>query len=96
VEGRVIKVKPDGTLNMSLLPRKQDAQEVDAEKLLTYMQQHNGEMPFTSKTDPEIIRQTFEMSKAAFKRAIGKLLKDRLIVIEDTRIVLTESESHPS
>ncbi|GEM01298.1 hypothetical protein SAMN05421839_10910 [Halolactibacillus halophilus] len=96
IEGRVIKVKPDGTLNMSLLPRKQEAQEVDAEKLLTYMQQNDGEMPYTSKTDPEVIRQTFEMSKAAFKRAIGKLLKDRRIIIGDTKIVLTESKSDPS
>ncbi|GEN56234.1 hypothetical protein GCM10012290_06120 [Halolactibacillus alkaliphilus] len=96
VEGRVIKVKPDGSLNMSLLPRKQEAQEVDAEKLYNYMSAHDGMMPFTNKTDPELLRATFDMSKAAFKRAIGKLLKDRLIILEEDRIILANSENSPS
>lgn len=96
VEGRVIKVKPDGTLNMSLLPRKQEAQEVDAEKLYTYMANNEGYMPFTNKTDPDVIRDTFDMSKAAFKRAVGKLLKNRQIMIEEEGIRLMKTEEDPS
>lgn len=76
IEGRVIKVKEDGTLNISLLPRKQDAQGIDAELILNHLREHNGVIPFDNKTDPEEIRSTFSISKAAFKRAIGKLLKD--------------------
>ena len=79
VEGRVIEVKQDGTLNVSLLPRKQEARIVDAETILTYLKDNNGEMPLDNQSTPEQIQATFNLSKSAFKRAIGKLYKDRLI-----------------
>ena len=90
VEGRVIKVKDDGTLNVSLFPRKQDAQAIDAEMLLDYLKEHDGEMSFDNKSDPDKIQKTFKISKSAFKRAIGKLYKDRLIVQENGKTLLTE------
>ncbi|KDE32359.1 S1 RNA-binding domain-containing protein [Bacillus altitudinis] len=79
VTGRVIAVKEDGTVNVSLLPRKQDALSVDAEEILTYMRTRNGAMPFGDKSDPEDIRERFQMSKAAFKRALGHLMKNDLV-----------------
>ncbi|OJT56688.1 S1 RNA-binding domain-containing protein [Bacillus altitudinis] len=79
VTGRVIAVKEDGTVNVSLLPRKQDALSVDAEEILTYMRTRNGAMPYGDKSDPEDIRERFQMSKAAFKRALGHLMKNDLV-----------------
>ena len=79
VTGRVIAVKEDGTVNVSLLPRKQDALSVDAEEILTYMRTRNGAMPYWDKSDPEDIRERFQMSKAAFKRALGHLMKNDLV-----------------
>ena len=38
------------------------------------------------KTDPELIKEKFEMSKAAFKRACGHLLKQNKIDITQTGI----------
>lgn len=80
---RVIKVKEDGSVNLSLLPRKQDALSVDAEQILTYMRSRNGAMPFWDKSDPEDIRERFNMSKAAFKRALGHLMKQDKIYQEE-------------
>ncbi len=79
VEGRVIEVKQDGTLNVSLLPRKQEARLNDADMILTYLKENNGEMLLNNQSDPEEIQKVFGISKSAFKRAIGKLYKDRLI-----------------
>ncbi|MFI8722180.1 S1 RNA-binding domain-containing protein [Bacillus altitudinis] len=79
VTGRVIAVKEDGTVNVSLLPRKQDALSVDADEILTYMRTRNGAMPYGDKSDPEDIRERFQMSKAAFKRALGHLMKNDLV-----------------
>ncbi|WP_342499438.1 S1 RNA-binding domain-containing protein [Bacillus sp. FSL W7-1034] len=79
VTGRVIAVKEDGTVNVSLLPRKQDALSVDAEEILTYMRTRNGAMPYGDKSNPEDIRERFQMSKAAFKRALGHLMKNDLV-----------------
>lgn len=80
---RVIKVKEDGSVNLSLLPRKQDALSVDAEQILTYMRTRNGAMPFWDKSDPEDIKERFNMSKAAFKRALGHLMKQDKIYQEE-------------
>ncbi|WP_096155169.1 MULTISPECIES: CvfB family protein [Bacillus] len=76
VEGRVIDVKEDGTVNVSLLPRKQEAMTDDSEMIMTYLQSRNGAMPYSDKSAPEDITERFNMSKAAFKRALGKLMKD--------------------
>ena len=40
------------------------------------IEKNGGMLPFTDKADPEIIRQEFAMSKNAFKRAVGHLLKE--------------------
>lgn len=75
VEGRIIEVKDDGTLNVSMRPLKQESISDDAEVILSYLASRGGVMPFTDKSSPDDIRDTFNLSKAAFKRALGRLLK---------------------
>ncbi|RWZ60354.1 hypothetical protein EQV77_03415 [Halobacillus fulvus] len=88
IVGRVIDVKEDGTINISLRPLKQESQKEDADVIYDYLLENDGVMPFHDKSDPEEIRETFKISKAAFKRAIGKLLKEQKIEQKDgeTRI----------
>jgi uncharacterized protein len=76
VEGRIIDVKEDGTVNISLLARKEESQDQDAERIYEYLLSRNGAMPYTDKSMPEEIQERFQLSKGAFKRALGKLLKD--------------------
>ncbi len=76
IQGRVIDVKEDGTINVTLLPLKQDMMKEDAEVILDYLEETGGAMFLHDKSDPDDIRHTLNMSKAAFKRAIGKLLKE--------------------
>ncbi|GAA0446974.1 S1-like domain-containing RNA-binding protein [Lentibacillus halophilus] len=87
VEGRVIGVKDDGSVNVSLLPYKQDRMEDDAEAILAYLERNGGVMHFSDKSDPEDIRGTFHTSKAAFKRAIGKLMKEGKITQNDGKTI---------
>jgi len=82
VEGRIIDVKEDGTINVSLLPRKQEALDQDAEKILSILNAR-GAMPYWDKSMPEDIQERFHMSKAAFKRALGRLMKDGKIYQEE-------------
>ncbi|MBQ3727135.1 MAG: S1 RNA-binding domain-containing protein [Selenomonadaceae bacterium] len=79
VEARVTFVREDGRLNASLLNQKENALEVDAEKIFDFMQRNGGAMNFHDKTSPEKIRAVFKLSKAAFKRAVGHLLSQRRI-----------------
>jgi uncharacterized protein len=83
VEGRVIEVKLDGTLNLSLRPLKQHGMVEDADMILEHLKEHDGVIPFTDKSDPDDIRGTFNISKAAFKRALGKLMKEGKIEQRD-------------
>ena len=76
VEGRIIDVKEDGTINVSLLARKEESQDRDAERVFEYLMSRNGAMPFNDKSMPEEINERFNMSKGAFKRALGLLMKE--------------------
>lgn len=75
IEGRVIDVKEDGTVNISLLKRGYEKLDEDAEKVFSYLQGRGGSMPYTDKSEPEDIEKRFNMSKGAFKRALGRLMK---------------------
>jgi uncharacterized protein len=76
VEGRIIDVKEDGTINVSLLARKEESQDLDAERVFEYLMSRNGAMPYNDKSMPEEIQERFQLSKGAFKRALGKLMKE--------------------
>ncbi|MFD1486267.1 S1 RNA-binding domain-containing protein [Lacticaseibacillus baoqingensis] len=84
VHARVIGVRPNGELNLSLKPRAFEAISDDAAMVLAVLE-HSADktIPFTDKSDPEAIKQAFGISKAAFKRALGHLLKAKLIKEHD-------------
>lgn len=88
VDCRVAFVREDGRVNLSMRPRKEHAYNEDAEKIYQYLKEHKGYMPYTDKSDPEEIKQVFNISKAAFKRALGKLMKENKIVQEDGQTIL--------
>ncbi|WAA08624.1 S1 RNA-binding domain-containing protein [Fervidibacillus albus] len=94
VRGRVIGVKDDGTVNVSLLPRSYEAIAIDADKIYRYLLERGGTMPYTDKSRPEDIEKRFGMSKAAFKRAIGRLMKEKKIVQENGWTKITARENN--
>jgi len=92
VSGRVIEVKDDGSVNVSLRPLKQHSIGDDAESILQHLKENGGVIPFNDKSDPEDIRATFQISKAAFKRALGKLLKEGQIEQNNGNTYLKENK----
>lgn len=78
VEARITFVREDGRLNASLIQQKEFARHDDAEKILKFLRE-NKNVNLSDKTDPKKIYALFHISKAAFKRAIGHLLKKNLI-----------------
>ncbi|MGE7666297.1 CvfB family protein [Ureibacillus composti] len=83
VEVRIIAVKEDGTLNGSMMPRNYERLGQDAEKILQYLKSVDGKMPFGDKSTPEEILEMFDMSKGAFKRALGTLMKTGRVKQQD-------------
>lgn len=89
VEARVIGVRPDGVLNMSLKPRSYEMINDDAQMILTLLQRNaNHSLPYWDKSSPEEIKGAFGISKGQFKRAIGHLLKEKLIEQKEGEIHL--------
>lgn len=76
VTARVTFVRRDGRLNASLREAKEKALETDAARILELLAVRKGKMPYSDKTSPEVLRDKFGISKAAFKRALGHLLKE--------------------
>lgn len=79
VRCRVSFVREDGRLNGSMRERKEVQYEEDAEKLLRYLINRDGAMPYTDDTPADVVREKFDMSKSSFKRALGKLMKERRV-----------------
>lgn len=86
VTARVTEVRRDGKLNLS--PNKKSYLQMgdDAEKIINVIKEYNGVLPYNDKASPEVIMHDFQMSKAAFKRAVGKLYKEGKIEILDKNI----------
>lgn len=90
IEGRVVGITKEGDLNGSLVPRGHERLDDDAKLLLTYIEGRGGSMPFTDKSSPEDISRQFGMSKAAFKRALGRLMKFGSVTQVDGWTKITE------
>lgn len=94
VVGRVIGVRPDGVLNLSLKPRAHETISDDAAMILVFLERSaEKKIPFTDKSSPEEIKQTFGISKAQFKRAMGNLMKQRKVKQENGYTYLLEEKS---
>lgn len=83
VRCRISFIRDDGRLNGSMKERKEVQYGKDADQLLQYLVERGGAMPYTDDTPADIIKTKFNMSKSAFKRALGKLLKERMVEQEE-------------
>ena len=88
VEARVIEVRSDGKLTLSIRDRSFIQMDYDAAVILKILKEAGGYLPYHDKTDAAVIKNKFQMSKKAFKRAIGKLYKEGAIIIEEDGIRL--------
>ncbi len=86
VHARVVKVKEDGKLDLSVRQKAFLQMDADAQMIMKRMEEYGGSLPFTDKADPELIKKEFGLSKNAFKRAVGRLLKEQKIQIREKNI----------
>ena len=81
VTARATTIFIDGSISGKILS--------DADKILEHIRENGGATDFNDKTEPEKIFAAFQMSKGAFKRSVGHLLKARLIEKTDGGFRLT-------
>ncbi len=87
VHARVTKVREDGKLDLSARDKAYNQLTADAELVLRVIGEFDGVLPFNDKAAPEVIAREFKLSKNAFKRAVGHLLKEGKIEIRENSIV---------
>jgi predicted RNA-binding protein (virulence factor B family) len=90
VQVRVTRVREDGKLDLS--PRRLSHQQMegDAGLILERIRERGGTLPLNDKSSPTDIKLQLNMSKSAFKRAVGRLLKDNLVLQTGDGLVLRD------
>lgn len=83
---RITEIKEDGKMNVTNRQKAYLQINEDAEMVMDIIQEFAGVLPFDDKASPEIIKREFGLSKNAFKRAIGHLLKEQKIEIKQGHI----------
>ena len=83
VTARITNIKPDGKLDLTLRAKAYMQMDADADKVMRVIDAYAGVLPFNDKASPEVIKKEFQMSKNAFKRAVGRLYKEHRIEIQD-------------
>ena len=93
VETRVMRVREDGKLDLSPRKKAYAQMEPDAEVILAHLAEAGGILGIGDKSDAALIRTELSLSKNAFKRAAGRLLKEGKIRIYDDHIEAADYKS---
>lgn len=88
IEVRVKRVREDGKLELGFRKEAYNEIESDAQKVMARLKLSGGTLPFNDNSSPDYIKAELNMSKRAFKRAIGRLLKEGAIKITEAGIEL--------
>lgn len=88
VKARVAGVREDGKLQLSLNKKIFEQMEEDAGRVLKILRDRGGALDYGEKAPAEWIERDFGLSKNAFKRALGRLYKEGLVILEDDSIHL--------
>lgn len=88
IEARVLNVKEDGKLDLSVREKAYLQMDEDSEEVYNKLVAAGGFLPYHDKTDKETIQKEFNLSKNAFKRAVGRLLKEKKITLSDDGITI--------
>jgi uncharacterized protein len=84
---RVTNILPDGKIELSLRGPAHQELEKDAEKILSVLGRADPPK-LGDHSSPDEIREHFGLSKKAFKRAVGRLLQNKQVTIDENRFVV--------
>lgn len=91
IDGYIKNIREDGKIDVSLRPQGfQKVIDQDINAILFCLKENKGCLKLTDKSEPEAIKETLNMSKKAFKSAVGQLYKQKKITIEADGIYLVK------
>ncbi len=92
ISGYIKNIRPDGKIDLCLQLQGQEARDEISTRIINFLKANDGVLTLTDKSPPEAIYRQFNVSKGNYKKALGKLYKDRLIVIANDKITLVDHE----
>ena len=87
-KGYIKTIREDGKIDLTLQPEGFENIDEFKEKILNKLNENYGILHLSDQSSPEDIKAELQMSKKNFKKAIGGLYKDEIIIIEDEKIRL--------
>jgi predicted RNA-binding protein (virulence factor B family) len=88
ITGYIRKLRDDGKIDLLLQPFGSKGSDDIAVKIIEALEENNGYLEITDKTDPDVIYKMFGVSKKKFKMALGGIYKKKLVAIDDKGIKL--------
>jgi hypothetical protein len=88
IEARVTKIREDGRLNLSIREKAALQIHSDVDVIVEALKKEGGELFLNDESEPELIKRKLNLSKRAFKRGVGRLLKEGRIEMLESGIRL--------
>lgn len=88
INGAIKEIREDGKINLTLSPINKTARKSLSESILEDLKAHDGLSTLTDKSSPEDIFERFQVSKGAYKKALGQLYKSKKIDIKGATVRL--------
>lgn len=88
VTGYIKEIRADGKIDVELQKSGAYGREALCDVIVAQLTANGGYLPITDHTPPEVIYERFQVSKKAYKRAVGGLYKQRRVQLEDSGIRL--------
>ncbi len=91
-KGYIKPLREDGKIDVSLFAVGHQSIEPNAQKILEKLKDNEGFLPYTDKSDPELIRKEFGISKKLFKKSLGTLYKQKLVLLKSDGVYLAKGK----
>ncbi len=87
-KGFIKALRPNNKIDVAFQKAGYEAVHDGVDVLLTALENNQGFLPLTDKSDPDIIKKQLGLSKKVFKKVVGQLYRQRLIALEENGIRL--------
>jgi predicted RNA-binding protein (virulence factor B family) len=88
MDGYIKKIREDGKIDITLQARGEGAIDSLSKDILEFLKEEGGSSTLTDKSPAELIYKTFQVSKTIYKKALGKLYKEKRVMIEKDSVTL--------
>ena len=91
VKGYIKAIREDRKIDLCLQKQGRETQQELTDRIIAFLEANNGTSTLTDYSPPDAIYKQYGVSKGNYKKALGKLYKQRRIKIDKDKIVLLSS-----